>query len=174
MQQLTVLAVCSLVLASGRSLRTGVNVDTQHRTHGLQDLGASAISEAHAAAQGPAAAVPSSEINAEDEAESLANAAQRPVPLSRRTRSGIVPYGLKQCTDFVRDRLAHGYIGEALVKEMESTCGPPVGSGIAQVPYQRACSEVKRITAGHANNMGSVDIEAFCVTTMDAFQSYKP
>lgn len=167
MQQLAVLVACGLALAaSGRSLRTGANVDAQHRTaRDLQELGA---------APGPAAAVPSSEINAEDEAESLERAAERPVPLSRRTRSGIVPYGVKQCTDFVRDRMAHGYVGEAFLKEMQSMCGPPVGSGIAQIPYQRSCSEVTRITAGHANSMGTVDIEAFCVTTMDAFQSYKP
>lgn len=176
MQRL-VIAACSFALVAGRSLRAGTDeVDALDASHGLAEFGSAAASMAQpvAPAPAPAAAVPDSEINAGDELQELSEAAERPVPLSRRTRSGIVPYGVKPCIDFVRDRLAHGYVGELFLKEMASTCGPPIGSGIAQIPYQRACSEVKRITAGHANSMGTVDIEAFCTTVMDAFQSYKP
>lgn len=188
--QRAVLAVCGFALVAGRSLRAS-NANADVRTaSGLVEFGSQAnsmgqtvvgpapapalLQDAEGPAPAPGPEVPDSQINPEDEAADLARAALRPVPLSRQTRSGDIPYGVKQCTDFVRDRLAHGYVGEAFLKEMASTCGPPVGTGIAQIPYQRACTEVKRITAGHANSMGSVDLEAFCVTVMDAFQSYRP
>lgn len=176
MMQRMVMAVCGVALVAGRSLRAGSDeVDARlGAAHGLVEFGSAAALLAQPAAPAPAAAVPDSQINPDDEAQALAEAAERPVPLSRRTRSGVVPYGVAPCEAFVRDRLAHGYVGNSFLKEMASTCGPPVGTGIAQIPYQRACSEVKRITAGHANSMGSVDIMAFCTTVMDAFQSYRP